>query len=136
MPIEEVGIGRKHHREARLAGALAMIAGLALGYFLILRPLQEARAGVPELSWGGSYGFISPMLLLVGVVGIFFPGLFALMESPRIVKPSGNLTGFGVAVAFAIILPIIGLCFWVNGYVEHQFQQLGYVEGRLTAGSK
>jgi hypothetical protein len=51
----------------RLGGLLSLAAGLPLGWYFILRPLQQARAGAAEVTMHINAAFVLvPMLLIFG----------------------------------------------------------------------
>jgi hypothetical protein len=121
-------IGGQSRLASRVAGVIATLGGLVLGYFFLLRPLQQAQAHAAEVSGSSKWGFIAPGLVILGIGAILFPGVFDIFESPKVRKPNGSFTGFGIVLVLAIFVPLIAICFLVNNYVDGQIRQLGYTD--------
>ena len=106
--------------QARLLGLASTVAGAALGWFLIWRPLEQARAGAPQVSMSikGAFALV-PMLLVGGLV--YFIGGAKVRYRDESVHPPRPLPMFWVMMV--LMLAMGGLLFW---YTESQFAALGY----------
>lgn len=106
--------------QARLLGLAGIVSGAALGWFLIWRPLEQARAGVPEISMSINGGFVLvPMLLVLGV--IYSIGGARVKYRDTSVHPPRPLPMLWVMMV--LMLAVAGALFW---YTETQFAALGY----------
>jgi hypothetical protein len=104
----------------RLMALGSLAAGVGLGWFLILRPLEQARAGAPEVSTSIKGAFILvPFLLVLGVV--YLIGGEAVKYRDESVHPPRPLLMFWMIMI--LVLAVGGGLFW---YTEAQFAALGY----------
>ena len=60
---------------SRWQGILILFVGFFIGYISIVEPLQEAYAHVAKISWAGEFSWLSPPLILLGVLAIIFPSM-------------------------------------------------------------
>lgn len=104
----------------RLGALGSLAAGLGLGWFLILRPLEQARAGAPQVSMSIKGAFILvPLLLVLGIV--YLIGGEKVQYRDTSVHPPKPLFMFWVIMI--LLLAIGGGLFW---YTEAQLAALGY----------
>jgi hypothetical protein len=104
----------------RLMALGSLVAGAGLGWFLIMRPLEQARAGAAQVSMSIKGAFILvPMLLVLGIV--YLIGGENVKYRDTSVHPPKPLFMFWVIMI--LMLTIGGGLFW---YTETQLAALGY----------
>lgn len=104
----------------RLGGVLCMTLGAAFGWFFILRPLAQARAGAPEVSMQLKIAYVLvPLLFVWGAA--FAVGGAKIQYRDTSVHPPKPLPMLWVLMG--ITAAAAGLLFW---YVNGQFAALGY----------
>lgn len=104
----------------RLGGLLSLAGGAALGWFLILRPLRQARAGAPAVSMEIKGAFVLvPLLLVVGAV--YAIGGARVKYRDTSVHPPRPLPMLWVIMGLTLALG--GFLFW---YMQTQLASLGY----------
>jgi hypothetical protein len=78
---------------SRLQGMTMLVVGLALGYFFIIRPLQQAYDHASEVSLSFKLAFLSPVLVLLGILAIIVPSVTTdqsfILKSPNQLSFSG-----------------------------------------------
>ena len=89
---------------SRLQGLFILILGLAIGYFSIIRPLQQAHSNVPEISLSFKLAFLSPVLVLSGVLAIIVPSVTT--DQSFILRAPNKLSFAGWILL--IVLAIVG----------------------------
>lgn len=105
---------------SRLQGIFILILGLAAGYFSIVLPLQQAYSKAPEIYSTFKWAFLSPVLVILGVMAIIVPS----MTSDQTFLLSGPKTLSLVGWIFVIALLIVGIGTY---YLLHQrLSSLGY----------
>jgi hypothetical protein len=106
--------------QARLLGLGGIVSGAALGWFLIWRPLAQARAGAPEisLSINGAFALV-PILLVAGAM--YLVGGARVKYRDTSVHPPRPLPMFWVMMV--LMLAVGGALFW---YTQAQLDALGY----------
>jgi hypothetical protein len=105
---------------SRLQGLVILIAGLAIGYFSIIRPLQQAYSKAPEVSLSFKLAFLSPVLVLLGILAIIVPS--ATTDQSFILSGPGKLSvaGWVLVIVQAIVT------FATYYLLDHQIGSLGY----------
>ncbi len=104
----------------RMGGLLCLMGALPVGWFFIIRPLQQARAGLPEIELYGKGAFVLfPLMLLWGAT--FLVGGEKARYRDVTVNPP-KLTALGW-VLMLLSLVVAGLCFW---WMDARFKELGY----------
>jgi len=105
---------------SRLQGLVILIAGLALGYFSIIRPLQQANGHAPEVSWSFKLAFLSPGLVILGILATIVPSTTTdqtfLLKAPNKL----SLVGWFLVIALAIV------GFATYYLLDRQLGSLGY----------
>lgn len=89
---------------SRLQGLFILILGLAIGYFSIIRPLQQAHSNAPEISLSFKLAFLSPVLVLSGVLAIIVPSVTT--DQSFILRAPNKLSFAGWILL--IVLAIVG----------------------------
>jgi hypothetical protein len=104
----------------RMGGLLCLMGALPVGWFFIMRPLQQARAGVPEIDFYGKGAFVLfPLLVLWGAT-FLIGGEKARYRDVSVHPPKPTALGW---VLMLLSLVVAGLCLW---WVDAQFSALGY----------
>jgi hypothetical protein len=104
----------------RLGALGSLAAGVGLGWFLIMRPLEQARAGAAQVSMSINGAFVLvPLLLVLGIV--YLIGGEKVRYRDTSVHPPRPLFMFWVIMI--LLLAIGGGLFW---YTEAQLAALGY----------
>jgi hypothetical protein len=104
----------------RLTALGSLVAGTALGWFLIWRPLEQARAGAPEISMSINGAFVLvPVLLVFGIV--YLIGGERVKYRDESVHPPRPLPMLWVMMVMMLVIG--GALFW---YTQAQFAALGY----------
>jgi len=105
---------------SRLQGLLMLIVGLAIGYFSIIRPLQQAYGKVPEVSLSFKLAFLSPVLVLFGILAIIVPSVTT--DQSFILKEPNKLS-----VAGWILLIVVAIVAFGTYYLlDQQLSSVGY----------
>ena len=119
-PAEERTTDLRSDLMLRAGGLAAIVGALATGWFFILRPLELARAGVPEVKLSINAGFVLvPLLLVGGVMYLVLGSKFEYRDTS--VHPPKPLPMFWVMMV--LFLAVGGGLLW---YVLTQFDALGY----------
>ena len=105
--------------KARLGGVLALVAGAALFWYFILRPLQEAQAGAAEISYSLKAFLLVPFCAVFGIAFLLLGSRFEYRTPDH-----KNFTLAGWLV-FGIAIVIAGAGWW---WFQQQFTALGYSE--------
>jgi hypothetical protein len=104
--------------KARLWGLVAILIGAAVLYFFLLGPLEQAKAGAPEIHYQLRAFALVPLCFVFGLIFLIFGENFDYRTPDH-----KNLTAVGWA-AFAVVVVLTGLGWW---WFESQFSALGYV---------
>jgi hypothetical protein len=105
---------------SRLQGLLILIVGLALGYFSIILPLQQAYNHAPKISLSFKLAFLSPALVLLGILAIIIPN--TTTDQSFILKGPKKLSFAGWILL--IVLAIVS--FGTYYLLDQQINSLGY----------
>lgn len=105
---------------SRLQGMLLLIVGLVIGYFSIVIPLQEAYSKAPKISLYFKFAFLSPALILLGILVIIVPS--TLTDQSFMTRGHNKLSVAGWALV--VVLLIIG--FGTYYLLDQQINSLGY----------
>ena len=105
---------------SRLQGLLMLIVGLALGYFSIILPLQQAYSHAPKVSLYFKFAFLSPALVLAGILAIIVPSVTT--DQSFILRAPNKLSLAGWILV--IVLAIVG--FGTYYLLDRQIHSLGY----------
>jgi hypothetical protein len=103
--------------KARFAGLVLVALGLGLGWYLILQPLQEARAGAHEVRYMLKAFLAVPACLVFGTAFLLLGKRFRYRDAAH-----KNFTPAGW-VAFGLVAASTAAGFW---WFEQQFAALGY----------
>jgi hypothetical protein len=105
---------------SRLQGLLMLIIRLAIGYFSIIRPLQQAYSNAPNISVSFKLAFLSPVLVLLGILAIIVPS----MTTDRSFILSGpNKLSFA---GWALLIVVAIVAFGTYYLLDQQISSLGY----------
>jgi|GEM_PF-457565 len=104
----------------RLGGLLCLALGLPAGWFFILRPLQQARAGAPRVAMNLKAAFVLVPMLLVFGLAFAAGGEKARYRDVTQHPPKPTALGW---VLVGVSLLLAGACFW---WVQSQLDALGY----------
>ena len=115
----------KVKKGSRLQGVLLFALALLAIYISIVLPLQQAHAGVKEISWTAEYAFLSPPLALLGVLAILFPSMTT--NDTFLLKAKDKLSVAGWLLLVALVAIGAGTYF----FLDHTLQSLGYVDQQL-----
>ena len=108
----------------RLGGLLLILSGLALGYFFIYTPLDEAAQGAKTISTTMKGAVITPMVLVLGI-GILIGGerfTTVISNSPEKTKRYGKTSLTGWLVLGIAMLSGFGVYYWL----ENALKAYGY----------
>jgi hypothetical protein len=97
---------------------LVIAMGLAVLYFFLLMPLQQAQAGAPEIHYQLRAFALVPLCLVFGLVFLLLGERFEYRTADH-----KNLTPLGWA-AFVVVAVLTALGWW---WFDSQFTALGYV---------
>jgi hypothetical protein len=102
----------------RLAGAALVVLGLAVAWFFLLGPLQEAQRGVADVSYSLKAFWFVPLSVVFGI-GFLIAG--SRLEYRTADHKNFTLSGW--------IMFIIAAALAAGGYFwfQQQFSALGYV---------
>ena len=102
----------------RLGGLVFIAVGVAVGWFFLWLPLQEAQSGAPEVSYELKAFILVPLCIIFGV-GFVVAGERLQYRNAQ----HSNLTVVGW------VLYILGMALGAAGYFwfQQQFAALGYV---------
>ena len=105
---------------SRLQGLLMLAVGLAIGYFSIIRPLQQDYGKAPEVSLSFKLAFLSPVLVLLGILAIIVPSVTT--DQSFILKEPNKLS-----VAGWILLIVVAIVAFGTYYLlDQQLSSVGY----------
>ncbi len=105
---------------SRLQGLVLLIIGLGFGYFFIVRPLQQAYSHAPEISLYFKWAFVSPVLVLFGILAIIVPSVTT--DQSFMLKAPNKLSFAGWALAIALGIVAFGTYY----LLDRQISSLGY----------
>lgn len=107
--------------KSRLIGLLALIGGGLIGWFSILKPLQDAENGAPSISTTMKGAVFAPILVMYGISALIFGDMFdAFLYTQNGDKK--QLTPLGWVVTLIGVGIGIGVYFWMDS----RFKALGY----------
>jgi hypothetical protein len=109
---------------SRLQGVLLLIFGFVAAYFSIVVPLQEAYSRAPKISMYFKFAFMSPALIILGILIIIVPSVTT--NQSFILRSPNKLSVAGWALLAVVV--IIGLGTYY--LLDQQINSLGY-EGTL-----
>jgi hypothetical protein len=108
--------------KVRITGLGMLAGGLVLAWFFMLVPLQQARAGVPEVSLQLKAAFAAvPILVVLGIASLVGGEAFHEATGPR--DPTRPRMPPLMWLLIVLMLALGGVCWW---YVESQLAALGY----------
>ena len=105
---------------SRLQGITMLVVGLAIGYFSIIRPLQQAYNHEPEISLYFKWGFLSPALVLLGILAIIVPSVTT--DQSFILKTPNKLSFAG----WVLLIIVAAVAFGTYYLLDQQISSLGY----------
>lgn len=111
---------------SRLQGIVVTILGTILGYLSILQPLHAAYSRVDQIAWLSNFSFLSPPLIILGVLATIFPSMTT--EKTFLLKSKDSLSLYGWVLVIALLIVGFGTYYLVN----QQFVAYGYHGGSLT----
>jgi hypothetical protein len=116
----EQGSGAGSAIVSRLIGIAMIAAGLGLGWYFGWHPIEEARAGAPEVEYSIKIFMLAPMLAVAGSALLLggTPVLHAFSGPPE-----GRQQHMIVWTVFAIAIVAGGLGFW---WMQAELSALGY----------
>lgn len=120
----------KTSKGSRWQGVLLIGFALVAGYVSIVMPLQEAYAGVHEISWTAEFAFLAPPLGLLGVLVLFFPGMTT--DDTFLLKAKDKLSVAGWIVVAALLVLGAGTYY----LVDQQLSSLGYADRQFHSDSQ
>jgi hypothetical protein len=110
----------------RIGGLICLAAALAFGWFFIWEPLQQARAGAPEVEYSIKAFVFVPF---AAVFGLFFVLFGDSVAYRNVEKQTPTLAGW---VLFLIAGGASAVSFW---WFQAQFDALGYAApGQYPSG--
>lgn len=104
----------------RLGGMLTLAGAVLVGWFFIMRPLQQAQAGVQQIDFYGKAVFVLFPLMVVWGVTFLIGGEKARYRDTSVHPPKPTALGW---VLMVVSLLAAGLCFW---WIDARFTELGY----------
>ena len=111
---------------SRLQGIVVTVLGAILGYFSILQPLHAAYSRADQIAWLSNFAFLSPPLIILGLLATIFPSMTT--EKTFLLKSKDSLSLYGWMLVIAMLIIGFGTYYLVN----QQFAALGYHGGSLT----
>jgi hypothetical protein len=105
---------------SRLQGLFVLILGLAVGYFSIVRPLQQAYSNAPTLSLSFKLAFLSPALVLLGILAIIVPSVTT--DQSFILRAPNKLSFAGWILLIVVAIVAFGTYY----LLDRQISSLGY----------
>lgn len=115
---DQTSASAKASTGSRLRGVAVIILGLAVGYFSVVRPLQQAYSNAPEISLHFKFASLSTPLVLLGLLMTIWPNALTVFMA----KGGNKLTFAGWILVVALL--IIGFGTWY--LVDEQISSLGY----------
>ncbi len=105
---------------SRLQGLVILVVGLAAGYFSIIRPLQQAYGNAPQISLSFKFAFLSPVLVLVGILAVAVPSVTT--DQSFILSGPNKLSFAGWVLLIVLALVAFGTYY----LLDQQVGSLGY----------
>ena len=105
---------------SRLQGLFILLLGLVIGYFSIIRPLQQAYSHAPNLSLSFKLAFLSPALILLGILAIIVPNVTT--DQSFILRSPNKLSFAGWILLIAVAIVAFGTYY----LLDRQISSLGY----------
>ncbi|HEY1474222.1 MAG TPA: hypothetical protein VGF53_09080 [Pseudolabrys sp.] len=105
---------------SRLQGLVMLISGLAVGYFFIMRPLQQAYSHAPEISTSFKLAFLSPVLVLMGIIAFIVPS--TTTDQTFLLRGPNKLSFAGWTLAIVVLIVGFGTYY----LLDQQLSSLGY----------
>jgi hypothetical protein len=103
--------------KARLGGLALIAAGLGLGWFFLLEPLQEASHGAHDVHYSLKAFFAVPACIIFGAAFVLLGKRLRYRDDAH-----KNFTVVGW-ILFGLVVLATGAGFW---WFEQQFAALGY----------
>jgi hypothetical protein len=104
----------------RIGGLLSLAGATLAAWFFIIRPLQQAAAGVEQVKFHGKGAFVLIPLLVVWGAAFLIGGESARYRDTSVHPPKPTALGW---ILMLLSLVAAGLCFW---WVQASFAALGY----------
>ena len=105
---------------SRLQGLLMLTLGLGSGYFSIVLPLQQAYSNAPEVSLSFKLAFLSPALVILGILAIIVPSVTTdqtfLLRAPNKLSLAG----------WTLLIVMAAVSFGTYYLLDRQISSLGY----------
>ena len=105
---------------SRLQGITMLVVGLAIGHFSIIRPLQQAYNHAPEVSLSFKLAFLSPALVLFGILAIIVPSITTDRSFIMKIPNKLSFSGWILLVVIAIV------SFGTYYLLDQQIGSMGY----------
>jgi hypothetical protein len=105
---------------SRLQGTTMLVVGLAIGYFSIIRPLQQAYDHAPEVSLSFKLAFLSPALALFGILAIIVPSITT--DRSFMMKGPNKLSFYGWMLVIVMAIVAFGTYY----LLDQKIGSMGY----------
>jgi hypothetical protein len=105
---------------SRLQGLFILILGLAAGYFSIILPLQQAYSNAPKISLYFKWAFLSPALVLLGILAIIVP---SVTTDQSFILSGPNKVSFA---GWILLIVVSMVAFGTYYLLDQQISSLGY----------
>ena len=105
---------------SRLQGLFILILGLAAGYFSIILPLQQAYSNAPKISLYFKWAFLSPALVLLGILAIIVP---SVTTDQSFILSGPNKVSFA---GWILLIVVSMVAFGTYYLLDKQISSLGY----------
>jgi hypothetical protein len=97
-----------------------LVVGLAIGYFYIIRPLQQAHDHAPDVTLSFKLAFLSPVLVLLGILAIIVPSVTT--DQSFILKSPNKLSIAG----WVLLIVMAMVAFGTYYLLDRQIGLMGY----------
>ena len=115
-----IGADKQALSTQRLVGGVMVVAGLAFGFFNVVRPLQDASRHVATLSIETKGIFVTPLLLIGGLACLLFPK-FMLNHTGGFQSRTPK-----TVVGWAFVLGLTAISFAFMFWMQAHLRALGY----------
>src|SRR5579862_6725839 len=105
---------------SRLQGLSMLIAGLGLGYFFIVVPLQQAYNHAPEVSLSFKLAFLSPAFVILGILATIIPSMTT--DQSFMLRAPNKLSIAGWVLLVVVLIVSSGTYY----LLDQQISALGY----------
>ena len=105
---------------SRLQGLFMLILGLGFGYFSIVLPLQEAYSNAPKISLYFKWAFLSPALVLLGILAVIVPSMTT--DQSFMLRAPNKLSVAGWILLIVVLIVSAGTYY----LLDQQISSLGY----------